>query len=203
MDDQNTYQDKSLTDAARESFTGKTLTDSQFDESWAIAEIMHRSIKRSGSFHEKLVDYSHAFARSEKFDQMKGETIVRDQFKSRYGITMNQMRESLTNRETSLTRDERDGAFDYAQMIVPLISDGETMPFYRAFDYAGGALAEKLDITEVGAKKLMKEAFQEAEGRDLYEVGKAVEKEHHLPKRDAARATARTTSRERTMSPQR
>ncbi|WP_386627520.1 hypothetical protein [Sulfitobacter geojensis] len=201
MDDSNL--NKPVTDEARESFTGKTLTDAQFDESWAIAEIMHRGIKRSGSFHEKLTDYSHAFSRSERFDQMKGETIIRDQFKSRYGETMNQMREGLANREAGLSRNDRDGAFDYAQMIVPLISDGDTMPFYRAFDVAGGGLAEKLNITEVGAKKLMKEAFQEAEGRDLYEVGKAVEKEHHLPKRDADRTTKRAATKNRSMSMQR
>lgn len=116
MDDQNTT--KPLTDEARESFNGKTLTDAQFDESWAIAEIMHRGIKRSGSFHEKLTDYSHAFARAERFDQMKGETIIRDQFKFRYGETMNQMREGLANRETELSRADRDGAVTYPNTSV-------------------------------------------------------------------------------------
>lgn len=201
MDDTNL--NKPVTDEARESFTGKTLTDAQFDESWAIAEIMHRSNKRSGSFNEKLKHYSEAFAKAEKFDQMRAETIIRDQFKSRYGETMNQMREGLADREAGLSRDDRDEAFDYAQMIVPLISVGDTMPFYRAFDVAGGGLAEKLNITEVGAKKLMKEAFQEAEGRDLYEVGKAVEKEHHMPKRDAERTTKRAATKDRSMNMQR
>jgi hypothetical protein len=139
----------------------------------------------------------------ERHQTATGPTIIRDQFKSRYGETMNQMREGLADREAGLSRDDRDEAFDYAQMIVPLISVGDTMPFYRAFDVAGGGLAEKLNITEVGAKKLMKEAFQEAEGRDLYEVGKAVEKEHHLPKRDAERTTKRAATKDRSMSMQR
>jgi len=135
---------------------------------------------------------------------MKGETIIRDQFKSRYGETMNQMREGLADRETGLSRADRDGAVNYAQMIGPLISEGDTMPFYRAFDTVGGALAEKLNITEVGAKKLMKEAFQEAEGRDLYEVSKALEKEHHLPKREAEQAVRQQAkSKSQTRAPTR
>ncbi len=172
---------------ARHSYTGKTLTDSQFDESWALAEIMHRSIRKSGSFREKLTDYSHAFARSEKFDQMKAETIIRDQFKSRYDQTMNQMRLDLKEREANIDPSGHEHAIDYARMIEPKIKDGKTMPFYQAFDYVGGALAEKLNITEVGAKNLMKDAYSRIEGRELYETGKALEATYHTPKRDAER----------------
>ncbi len=171
---------------ARQSSTGKALSDSQFDESWALAEIMHRGIRKSGSFHEKLTDYSHAFARSEKFDQMKGETIIRDQFKARYGETMNQMREKLKAREADIPLSGHEQALDHARMIETLICDGKTMPFYRAHDYAGGALAERLNITEAGAKRLMSDAYSKNEGRELYETGKALEKQFHQPVREAA-----------------
>ena len=73
-------------------------------------------------------------------------------------------------------------------MIEPLIRDGETMPFYRAYDYAGCALAEKLNITETGAKELMTTAYREIEGRELYEFGKALEKKFVVPERDTGQA---------------
>lgn len=185
---------------ARNSFTGKSLNDAQFDESWALAGILHRAIRKSGSFHEKLTDYSHAFARAEKFDQIKAETIIRDQFKARYGQTLNQLREDMKARETNLPEAAATDALNHARLIEPLIRDGETMPFYRAYDRVGGALAEKLNITETGAKELMKSAFQESEDRDLYETAKALEKQFHEPAHDAARL-ARTAEKQEADAP--
>lgn len=179
---------------ARESFTGKSLSDSQFDESWALAEIMHRGIQKSGSFTEKLTDYSFAFARSERFDQVKAETIVRDMFKSRYGQTMNALREDLLGREKTLSPDAKTQALTNARMVETLIRDGDTMPFYKAYEKTGGALAEALNITEAGAKELMKTTYREAEGRELYDVGKELERTYHEPAREAARSQSRRSS---------
>ncbi|MCF6272996.1 MAG: hypothetical protein L3J37_07370 [Rhodobacteraceae bacterium] len=184
---------------ARQSFTGKALSDSQFDESWALAEIMHRGIRKNGSFREKLTDYSHAFARGEKFDALKAEVIIRDQFKAHYGETMNRMRLTLKERQENLPDTADRDAIEYARMIEPLIRDGDTMPFYRAYDYVGGALAEKLNITETGAKELMKTAFRQSENRELYDFGKAVEKQFHQPVREAAQQ-AREAKRDQTHS---
>ena len=72
-------------DVARESFSGRLLTNAQFEEAMAITGIIRREIQNSGSFKEKLGDYAHAFARTEKFDVMKAETIIRDLFKARTG----------------------------------------------------------------------------------------------------------------------
>ena len=186
----------------RQSFTGKKLTDSQFDESKSLADIMHRGIRKNGSFRDKLTDYSHAFARGEKFDALKAEVIIRDQFKAHYGETMNQMRLTLKERQENLPDTaDRDG-LEYARMIEPLIRDGETMPFYRAYDYVGGALAEKLNITETGAKELMTTAYREIEGRELYDFGKALEKKFIVPER-AAEQQAREVKRDQTHSRER
>lgn len=117
---------------ARSSSTGKSLSDSQFDESWALAGIMERGIRKSGTFKEKLGDYAFAFARSEKFDVMKGETIIRDQFKARYGQTMNDMRKELAEREVEVRKTGREEALMHARTIEKLIFDpasGNTMPF--------------------------------------------------------------------------
>ncbi|MGI9506905.1 MAG: hypothetical protein ACR2RE_28015 [Geminicoccaceae bacterium] len=170
---------------ARTSFTGKMLTDGQFEESWALAGVMERSIRTSGSFVEKLGDYSHAFARAEKFDAVKGETIIRDIFKERYGLSMNQMREGLLSREKEIKDTIREPAIEHARNLEPLIRDGETMPFYRAFDHESAKMAKTFGITQAGAKTMMKESYKEIEGRDLYETGKSLEEKYHLPKREA------------------
>lgn len=196
-----TENDATRITQARQSYTGSKLSDSQFDESWAVAEIMHRGIRKSGSFREKLTDYSHAFSRGEKFDAMKGEVIIRDQFKARYGETLNQMREKLKAREADIPLSGQEQALDHARMIEPLIRDGETMPFYRAYDQVGGALAEKLNITETGAKSLMADTYSKNEGRELYETGKALEKKYHEPVREAEQQTReaqRTNGRSQT-----
>jgi len=172
---------------ARTGFTGKTLTHSQFDEAWAVVDIMKRNIEKTGSFVKKLADYSYTFSRDEQFDQLRGETILRDLFKDRYDMSMNQMREGLMEREKNLPENARSVAREAAYQTLDLIRDGETQPFYRAYDTAGFGVAEVLHITESKAKELMKDTFYESEGRDLYEVGKEVEKEFHEPAREAAR----------------
>jgi len=186
-----TENDQMRLNEARTSFTGKTLTASQFDESWALAGVMEREIRKSGSFREKLTDYSHAFSRSQKFDQLKGETILRDIFKSRYGETMNQMREGLLERENCLRDAGQDQALHHARSIEGMIKTGETMPFYRAYDHAAVHMAGQHNITETGAKELMKAAYHDAEGKELYETGKALEKTHHEPAKEASKEAAK------------
>lgn len=183
----------------RQNNTGSQLSGSQYDESKFVAEIIHRGIRKNGKFREKLTDYSHAFARGEKFDAMKAEVIIRDQFKAHYGETMNQMRLALKERQKNLPETADRDALEYARMIEPLIRDGETMPFYRAYDYVGCALAEKLNITETGAKELMTTAYREIEGRELYDFGKALEKRFSVPERDAEQQ-AREEKRDQTRS---
>ncbi|MGJ8629106.1 MAG: hypothetical protein ACSHXB_19265 [Sulfitobacter sp.] len=174
---------------ARNSFSGKGLTNTQFDDVNAVVDIIHRGIQKSASFYEKLGDYSHALARTENFDQMKAKVVIRDIFKIKHGQTMNAMRESILEREANLPEPAQAQALAHARLIEPMIRNGDTMPFYRAYDHAGQALAQNLNISETGAKELMKSTFQDVEGRDLYAFGKEVEKEFHKPVRDAERAS--------------
>ena len=191
---------------ARNSFTGKTLTASQFDEVWAISDIVKRGIGKTGSFREKLTDYAHAFARSERFDALKGETIIRDIYSARYGQTMNQTREALLGREKTVQESGADQALHHARSIEDMIKEGETMPFYRAYDHAAVSMAQQHNITETGAKELMKTAYREAAGKELYDTGKTLEKEHHEPAKEAKREAARqqrAANRSQKQSPQR
>ena len=177
--------DDAKVQAARDSFSGRTLTESQFKEAWALSAVLHGEIHRTGSFREKLIDYAHAFARGEKFDALRGETILRDIFAARYGQTMNQTREGLMAAEQALPDRARDRALVHAETIEPMIREGQTRPFYQAYDAAAVALAAELTITQSGAKALMKEAYQAAHNRDLYAAGKEIEAACHKPAREA------------------
>ena len=177
--------------AARESFSGKTLTESQFKEALAISGIINREIHKSGSFREKLTDYSHAYSRSAKFDAMRGESTIRDIYTATYGETMNNARETLLERENALTASPevqsqtQVQALRSAEAIGPMIQQGQTQPFYKAYDQAATELSQTLKITQSGAKALMKDAYKAAHGRDLYEASKEVEDAYHKPVREA------------------
>uniref|UniRef100_UPI0026245742 hypothetical protein n=1 Tax=uncultured Sulfitobacter sp. TaxID=191468 RepID=UPI0026245742 len=77
-------------------------------------------------------------------------------------------------------------------------SKAPTQPFYKAYDRAAVTLAKELNITQLGAKAMMKDAYHQQHGTDLYEKGKALEEKFHTPVREAekeARIAERTTSR--------
>lgn len=177
--------------AAKESFSGKTLTESQFNEAWAISKIIHQEINKRGTFREKLTDYSHAFARSEKFDAMRAENILRDVYGGRYSQSMNHTREALMAKENALaatpdTQSETQvHALKSAEAVEGLIKEGRTQPFYKAYDIASQKLASKLKITQTGAKALMQAAYKAQHDRDLYDQGKEVEGAYHKPVREA------------------
>lgn len=191
--------------AARESFSGKTLTESQFKEAWAISGIIYSEIQKTGSFKEKLTDYAHAYARGEKFDAMRGETNLRDIYQGRYNQTMNQTRKALMEREKnlSLSEDTQSHALKYAEKVPDLIKEGPTQPFYKAYDQAARELATDLNITQSGAKALMKDSYKNTHERELYEAGKQVEQAYHKPVREAeiaARKQEQLEKKEKTQS---
>ena len=186
------YTDPKRQDA-RQSFTGKRMTESQFDEAWNITGIINREIHKSGSFIDKLTDYAHAYSRNQKFDGARGEVILRDLYSARYGESMNQTRTALMEREDMIRETAQDQALHHARSIGKIIQNGPTMPFYQAADNAGVAMAHQHGITETGAKKLMAEAFEAAEGRSLRDHGKELESTYHIPVRDAERAARQAT----------
>lgn len=171
--------------AARESFSGKTMTDGQLREAIAIADILHGEIHRTGSFIEKLTDYAHAYARSERFDAMRAEKMIRDVYTATRGQSMNQTREGLAASEAALPDHAKPRALDCAKTIGELIQAAPTQPFYQAHDRAAVTLAGEFGITQSAAKGLMKDVFEQHHGRDLYAHGKEIEEAYHAPVRAA------------------
>lgn len=190
---------KAQTANVRESFVGKYLTEAQCDIAMGVACIIDRHIQKTGSFREPLTDYAHAFARSEKFDAMKGETIIRDVYAAHYGRTMNATREALLENEKKLPEQARDQALQSARQTLEAISIGDTEPFYKAYDREGSSLAKTLSITESAAKSQMTESYRSVEGRELYETGKKLEEKYHRPRMEALQK-ARADTRSRTVA---
>lgn len=178
--------DDTLT-AARESFSGKTMTETQVKEAVAIADILHAEINDSGSFIEKLTDYAHAFARNERFDAMRAEKIIRDVYIATRGQSMNQTREGLKAAEENLPDIAKTRALDCAESIGGLIEAAPTQPFYKAYDRAAVTLSGEFGITQNAAKEMMQDVFKQHHGTELYAHGKALEAQFHAPVREAAR----------------
>lgn len=170
---------------ARESFAGRLLTDTQFDEAMAVTGIVESEIYKSGKFKEKLGDYAHAFSRTEKFDAMKAESTLRDLFKARTGQSMNQLREELMDRENALDDTINEQVKDITREIGPMIKNGTKITFHRAYEAQAGVLASDLGITNAGAKRLMTETFRQEAGSELYEWGKDLEEKYYRPQIEA------------------
>jgi hypothetical protein len=190
--------------AARESFSGRLLSDAQFKEAIAITGIIEREIHRSGTFKEKLSDYAYAFARTEKFDAAKAETMVRDLYKERVGQTMNKTREALAAREQSFSERDRQKAYDHACAVGDMIEHGNKISFNRALSHEADKLARDLGITEVGAKKLMGDEFRAVEqSTDLFTWGKELEEQFYRPQIEAERQSREKPQETETRSPSR
>jgi hypothetical protein len=184
-------QEKDRVMEARESFSGRLLTDAQFDESMAITGILEREIRKNGAFKDKLGDYAFAFSRTEKMDPARAESTLRDQFKARTGQTMNQMREQLLEREEKLTPAQTKLGYDYALAVGEMIEKGDKINFNRAFAHQGQEMARELDITDAGGKRIMKDEFKAAEGSELYDWGKELEERFYRPQIEAEKQRSR------------
>ncbi len=173
---------------ARESFSGRLLSERQFEDAMAITGIIERRIKETGTFKDCLGDFSNALARTERFDIMKADSTLRDLFKIRTGVTMNQMREALMeneqklfDRENNPAEAEKQKAYRAANAIGKMVEEGNKMSFNRAYAYEASQLATEFNITDIGARKLMSEAFEETENTKLREWGNELDEKYFRP----------------------
>ncbi|MEM9733633.1 MAG: hypothetical protein AAF903_09150 [Pseudomonadota bacterium] len=189
---------------ARESFSGRLLTATQFDEAIAITGILEAEIYKSGTFKEKLGDYAHAFARTERFDAMKAESTLRDLFKARVGQTMNELREDLAAREQDIRMDEptRLQIKHATSKIATRIEEGNKITFNRAFAENAQDLATEFGITNAGAKRLMSEVHEDETGGQLYDWGKDLEEKYYRPQIEAEKAERQAQGRTKSRSSQ-
>lgn len=193
---------------ARESFSGRLLSDTQFDEAIAITRIVEGEIHRSGTFKEALGDYAYAYGRRQKIDVQRAENILRDLYRERVGETMNQTREKLMKREEALTDGDRGMGFEHASRIGHRVEHGNKIAFSRAYAAEAGAMANDLGITHNAARKIIAEMFEAAENFPFRDWGKELDQEHFQPQiewekeerarsRENGRGQAHTNTRSR------
>lgn len=178
--------------SARESFSARLLTDAQFDECMAITNIIGREIRKTGKFKDKLGDYAFALARSEKFDAVKAETILRDIFKERTGQSMNQMREKLIKGEEAINDDQRRQAYQHACDIGEMVEKGDKLTFHRALSGQAQILAKEFGITDTAVRRIMAEEFNAAENSKLYDWGKELDEQFYRPQIEAEKSKRET-----------
>lgn len=174
--------------AARESFSGVLLSDRQYNDAMVLTGIIERRILETGAFKDPLSDFANAFARTERFDAMKADSILRDLFRSRTGMTMNQMREMLMDSERKLfdreqnpAEAQRQKAYMAANETARMVKEGTKMSFHRAFAHQAAGLARDLNITDAGAKKFIKEVFAETENQSFHDYGKTLDEKYFRP----------------------
>ncbi len=200
LSDANKSQSDPGLSKARESFSGRLLTEPQFDEVIAITRIIEREIYRSGTFKDKLQDYAYAMARSENMDARKLEGTIRDLFKERIGQTMNQLRENLKAREETPPEDLQNKALLHAHEIKMRMAGGEKIAFHRSVAEEAQSLADELGVTDNHAKKLMVDAFaiqQGDEGLSWKEWGAQLDETYYRPQIDAEK-DAREAAKQKT-----
>lgn len=188
---------------ARESFSGRLLTDAQFDEAIAITHILEREIYKSGTFKDKLQDYAYAMARSENLDAKKMEGQIRDLFRERTGQTMNQLRETLKSREDNARAEDaqkmRDTVLYAAHEIEVQMMNGDKITFNRAAAEKAQTLAEDFGVTDNHARKMMIEAFESEQGdggMSWKDWGEKLDETYYRPQIDAEKQARAEAKRE-------
>lgn len=185
---------------SRDSFSGRLLSDPHYDEAMMITGIIEKEIQSTGRFKKALEKYSEAYVHDKKnLSVIKSETLLRDLFKDRTGMTMNEMRETFVQREENLTDEQRKAAFPYAMEVGTMIEQGDKVSFHRAFSHQAKDYATKLNITDLGAKRLMSQQFEAVKGEKFYDWGKEQEKTFYRPQIEAQKqrsAVARSQTRE-------
>ncbi len=186
MDIQYDPKEMQRVSTARESFSGRLLSDPDFDEAMLITNIVEKEIQKTGQFAQKLNEYSAAYAHTRKnLSVIKSEKIIRDLFKERTGMWMNDMRKIFEQREEGLSDTQKRAAFPYAQEIGAMIEKGNKISFHRAFSHQAKTCAMELNITDLGAKRIMSEQFEAVKGEKLYDWGKDHETRFYKPQIEA------------------
>lgn len=185
---------------SRDSFSGRLLSDPHYDEAMMITGIVEKEIQSTGRFKEVLTEYSAAYAHTKKnLSVINSEKILRDLFKERTGMTMNEMRETFVQREETLTETQKRTAFPYAEAVGTMIENGNKVSFHRAFSHQAKQCAVELNITDLGAKRLMSQQFEAVNGEKFYDWGKEQEKTFYRPQIEAEKqrsAIARSQSKQ-------
>jgi len=163
----------------RECFAARLLTDDQFEDAVAITKIIEREINKTGQFREKLGDYAYAYGRKEHFDAVKSEMILRDIFKERVGMSMNAVREQLVKHEDTYTDADQQRTRQIPSEIESLMKQGSKITFNRALAQKSGELGSELGVTDIRAKTLIRDEFEQNQKSKFYDWGHSLDEKYY------------------------
>jgi len=163
----------------RECFAARLLTDDQFADAVAITKIIEREINKTGQFREKLGDYAYAYGRKENFDAVKSEMILRDIFKERVGMSMNAVREQLIKHEDTYTDADQQRTRQIPSEIESLMKKGNKITFNRALAQKSGELGSELGVTDIRAKTLIRDEFEQNQKSKFYDWGRSLDEKYY------------------------
>lgn len=174
----------------RESFNCRVMGTRLFDEVMAFTHILESEVQGKGSFKDKLEVCAFALAKTQRFDAGKAERIIREAFKDRTGVTLNQMREALQAREDKLTKAQHEEIADYTADIEPMMADGVKICFNRTVSHQARIAAAEYGITDAAARRIMAEGFKAGNDQDFYDWGSGLDKTYFDPQIEAEMAKA-------------
>lgn len=186
---------------ARDSFSGRLLTETQFDEIVMITRILEREIFRSGSFKNKLADYCHAMSRTERIDPKRIETSIRDIFKDRVGKTMFQLCEDLKTAEDNLSQNDKAEIIKAVEEIEYKMKEGEKITFNRALSETAQEMADRFQIKDITVIKIMAESHNEAQpegSTDFWGYGEQLDEIIYRPQIEAEKSKKSASNSGRT-----
>lgn len=173
-------------------FVRTTATERQYHELEAIGGIIQRSMQETGTFADKLDQYSGAYAAQEKISANKARTMIGEVYKARTGEWMSQTLEKLRTKVSETFNPDnpaydslKQEAYRAANNIGRAVEQGNKMSSFRATAYEAHQFATNLGVTDAAAKKFIAQSFKEIEGREFHEWTKQLDETYYRPQIEA------------------
>ena len=90
--------------------------------------------------------------------------------------------------EPTISERGRNSAYQAAAAIGEIVENGDKMTFYRAYSHQVAQLAQDFGITEMGARRVMRDEFKATEGDELLGWGKELDNKFYKPQIEAEKS---------------
>lgn len=191
----------------RESFSNKFLSHSQNLSVQLKALDLGNQIQDKGTFDDFLKKQAVDLSNDTGFAVSRSTNILKDAFKDQFGMTPNEMRLSLKenedklyDREGNLSVADKAMGYEAALKIAERMKDGDRIKAFRAEADEANHLADRLNITDRAAKKVMAISFEDREPQKFNEWKQKLNDEIYEPQ--VAELRGKSNSKEEKKAPQ-
>ena len=105
--------------------------------------------------------------------------ILRDIFKQRVGMSMNVVREQLVKHEDTYTDADQQRTRQIPSEIESLMKQGHKITFNRALAQKSGELGSELGVTDIRAKTLIRDEFEQNQKSKFYDWGRSLDEKYY------------------------